>query len=123
MPVLPNHVPQLKQFYLPSTAALPPSEQAWVKIDLSPATTADLLLYEDTDNADVRFIKWLVSRAHSWNFNEPDGKPIDINFQSVLRIDKQDYHYLFQEHIKSISESMKADPGLSTEEKKSSSAI
>lgn len=112
MPILPLQQEKLEEYILPSGAK--------VKIDMSPSLTGDLLLYTDADNADARFMKWLVNRLKQWDFTEEDGSTVPINLTTIQRLPKADYGFLFGKHFEIAKNQISAQ--LDTAEKKSSSS-
>jgi hypothetical protein len=123
MSVLPSHTPLIKQFYLPSSAkdaggnAVPQDKQDWVKMDVGNSLTGDVLLFEDTDSFDIRYIKLLASRIKEWSYVEADGTPAPINFDSITRLYKPDYFYLVKQQMEAASS--QTAPELPPAEKKS----
>lgn len=118
MPVLPSAAAHVKQFYLPSTAtdangnAVPQDQQAWVKMDVSPLNTGDLLMFNQTDaeqGLSVKlFAEFLVNRIKEWNYTEADGSPVPITFETVCRLDQKDFAYLSQQQFDTSGEPLSA---------------
>lgn len=121
MPVLPNHQPVVRHYSLPSTAGLPEADQAWVDVDFGDAAAGELLMYEDSDNSDGRFLRWLSVRITAWNFTEKDGNPVPISFDTIQRMPTIDYEYLFRKFLTFAKENAEngPEPGLPNTEKKS----
>ena len=86
-------------------------------MDVGNSLTGDVLLFEDTDNFDMRYIKLLVNRIKEWSYTEAGGTSAPINFDSITRLYKPDYFYL----IKQLMESAQSQsaPELPPAEKKS----
>lgn len=117
MPVLPQNQALIKQFYLPSYASLPQEQQGWVKLDVGPALAGETLLYDDTDSADMRFIKLLSFRIKEWNMTEDNGTAIPVNVEGVKRLLKPDYLYLVEQIVLATQQQPVGE--LATAEKKS----
>jgi hypothetical protein len=118
MPVLPSKSSLIKQLYLPSTSSLPQDQQAWIKIDLSPLGTEDLLLFDELGEGDKKmhaFMEWLTLRIKEWNFTEEDGSPVPISFDTICRLPREDFEYIAQQAAPQQQDS----PNLSADQKKS----
>jgi len=118
MPVLhvSQSMPNIKQFFLPSTAGLSEDQQAWVKIDVGPETPADWNAYTDADqNYAVRMSRVMVQRIKEWNFVDESGNQVPIDFNSFWSLAAADRLYI-------LSIQLDAAPGaqpLTLTEKKS----
>lgn len=116
MPVLNVQQPKehIKRFYLPSTAALPKEDQAWVDVDVSPESVADWQAISDDDNNFfMRMSRIIVRRIRDWNFIDPNGTPIPISYNAFWSLQESDRVYLL-----SLSFDRSNVPPLNTEEKK-----
>lgn len=94
MPQLRSHNANKKQVILPSTKDLPPEDQAWVVVDVSPATAADTLDITEGMGSMRILITLLANRIVEWNYTDENGVAIPITFDSVCRFDIEDLKYL-----------------------------
>jgi len=115
MPVLASlPQPDIKQFFLPSTASLPEADQAWVKMDVSPLNAQDFLVMEGGESAVKIGMRVFAERIKEWNFTEADGTTVPIAYENILRLDQGDLKYL-----SSQMPSMSANAQLNADQKKS----
>lgn len=116
MPVLKSSNLEVKQFMLPSTASLPEDQQAWVKAEVGPLTTGDIV-NSGAVSADAsptqQTVSLLIARIKEWNFTDESGKAVEINYDNVCKLDINDFGYIAGSIITDSSASQ-----LSTDEKK-----
>jgi hypothetical protein len=117
MPVLTVSTEKLEKLFLPSTEkAANEEDKAWVVMDVSPLLTGDTAAVEsDAKNAGEATMYMLAARIKEWNFTEQDGTPIDVNFESMKRLQLTDFTFL-QNKLET------GEGALTDDEKKESSA-
>jgi hypothetical protein len=104
MPGLPSPIPEpvIKQFYLPDPATkevdgqqvpIPQEEQGWVKMDVSPINTQDMLLLEATKTSGQNGLSVFVERIKAWNY-EANGQVLPITIQTLLGLGIVNLTYL-----------------------------
>ena len=97
-----NSEPIIEHVFLPSFKSLPESEQAWVDIDVSPMTGADMDVYDEDDTTGNKVIsltfRLLAERIKKWNFTTKDASgadvPTPITSESVRHLNINDFGYL-----------------------------
>lgn len=115
MPQLPNQG-ETKRYTLPSSATLPPEQQAYVVLQGGRILGGDLSNVDDPESKLGVAIAILAGRIKEWNFTEADGKPTPITLDNVKRLELEDLYFLFEQlDLKNVAATMSA------EEKKSSS--
>lgn len=99
---------EVKQIYLPSTAHLPQEEQAWVTLDVSSASAADILSVDSDDTAGATSVKGLLERIVEWNYTDEEDNPLPVTFENLKLMDLDDFTYL-RKQIKGKTEVMPED--------------
>ena len=95
MPELaPPSAPHIKQFYLPSTAALPIEQQAWIKYDVSQNLVEDMSALDDEDpNTAVRVWRVHAHRIKDWNMTR-QGVLVPITYENVVCLPPEDLNFI-----------------------------
>lgn len=110
MPVLQGKA-ELVKFALPSTKDRPEADQAWVEMDISPLKTGDIIGFDPNGSQAESALAMLAARIKDWNYTDTDGLKLEINIDTVKRLDIKDFGFLAEK----IPE---GSDGLSVDEKK-----
>lgn len=94
--------PIIEHVVLPTYTDQPEADQAWVDIDVSPMTGADMDVYDEdsTDGNKVISLTFrlLAERIKKWNFTYKDAagtdQPTPITAENVRHLNITDFSYL-----------------------------
>ena len=93
MPVLKNES-KIERFYLPSTKALPETEQAFVDMEVGPMTTGDIIGINAKAGEVEMGVRMLTARIKGWNIQDAAGNDLEIDFDNVCKLPIEDFTYL-----------------------------
>lgn len=96
MPVLKQHVKEVKKVYLPSTKAAENEEdRAWVELNVGATSAVDLIHIGGNINTEGEFAATvLVNRIVNWNFTDKELIPLPVTLENVAQLETEDYVYL-----------------------------
>lgn len=85
----------LQKVYLPSTAKEADEQnKAWVVLNTGALSPRDILEADPSGGQMKITVHMLASRIKEWNFTDDSGERVVIDFDSVTRLDLEDFTFL-----------------------------